>query len=216
MNESVARVRFELQDLEPKIWRRVDVPLSSTLFTLHEIIQYAMGWKNYHLFQFEIGKRSYVNPELSDEFDWKVYKASSLRLRTLVDRDVTQFTYEYDFGDGWIHDVTIEDIRDGSDHVDYPAFVDGARRCPPEDCGGTCGFLEFLEAILDPGHEQYEQMKVWYESFYGRPFDPEDFDEERVRVYINLIAHRRRGALLSHRRGTRQRRVAAAASSSTQ
>ena len=50
MIEPVARIRIELQDIEPKIWRRVDVPLSSTLLALHDIIQAAFGWTHSHLF----------------------------------------------------------------------------------------------------------------------------------------------------------------------
>ena len=66
-------------------------------------------------------------------------------------------------------------------------------RCPPEDCGGLEGFLGFLEATLDPSHQQHEETKVWYESFYGSPFDLEEFDERRVRMDVNLIARGRRG-----------------------
>ncbi len=213
MTETLARVRIELLDLEPKVWRRVDVPLSSTLFTLHDIIQCMMGWKDYHLFQFEIADRCYVHPEVVDEFDCKVYKASSLRLKTLVDRGIQQLRYLYDFGDHWMHNVSIEEIHQGRPDVDYPSFVDGARRCPPEDCGGLEGFLGFLEATLDPSHQQHEETKVWYESFYGSPFDLEEFDERRVRMDVNLIARGRRGPLLSHRGAARRRRDAAAAAS---
>ena len=46
MIEPVARTRIELQDLEPKIWRRVDVPLSSTLAALNDIIQVSFHWQD--------------------------------------------------------------------------------------------------------------------------------------------------------------------------
>ena len=52
--------------------------------------------------------------------------------------------------------------------MEYPVFVDGARRCPPEDVGGPDGFMDFLEAILDPAHEEHRAMLDWY----GGPFDP--------------------------------------------
>ena len=57
MIEPIARIRIELQEIEPKVWRRVDVPLSSTLLALHDIIQLAFRWTDSHLFEFEIGDR---------------------------------------------------------------------------------------------------------------------------------------------------------------
>ena len=169
MIEPVARIRIELQDLEPKIWRRIDVPLSSTLAALHDIIQVSFRWQGYHLHEFVVGERVYGEPADEDEFyERKVYKAAAVRLKTLVERGVDRFLYVYDFGDNWRHDVIVEEVRDGEADIDYPAFVDGARRCPPEDVGSTDGFMDFLEAVLDPGHEEHKQMIEWY----GGPFDP--------------------------------------------
>ena len=109
MIEPVARVYIELQDIQPRIWRRVDVPLTSHLLALHNIIQIAFGWTDSHLFQFTIGNRDYGVPSEEDEF-WglKVYRAAGLRLRTLVARGVERFVYVYDFGDNWRHDVVSE------------------------------------------------------------------------------------------------------------
>ena len=129
MIEPVARIYIELQDIQPRIWRRVDVPLTSHLLTLHNIIQIAFGWTDSHLFQFSIGNRDYGVPSEEDEF-WglKFYRAAGLRLRSLVARGVERFLYVYDFGDDWRHDIVIERIGEGEPHIDYPVFVDGKRR----------------------------------------------------------------------------------------
>lgn len=97
------------------------------------------------------------------------------------------------------HDVIVEEVRGGKEETEYPAFVDGARRCPPEDVGGTHGFMEFLEAVLDPGHEDHGRMTEWY----GGPFDPEDIEEQEVRLVLGIYAGCRRGSLVSHRSGKR-------------
>ncbi len=204
MIESVARIRIELQDLEPKIWRRIDVPLSTTLAALHDIIQVAFRWTDSHLHEFVVSDRVYGVPSPEDEFyERKVYKAASISMRALIDRGVDRFLYVYDFGDHWRHDVDIEEIFKGDATTEYPAFVDGARCCPPEDVGGTDGFMEFLEAALNPGHEEHKRMIEWY----GRPFDPADIDERRVRMVLGNFAARRRGPLASHRRGGGKRRA---------
>ena len=196
-----ARLRIELQELEPKIWRRIDIPLSTTLEALHEAIQMTMGWTFSHLWEFEIGGRSYGDPSFR-EFDDEpvIYKAKGLRLGTAIARGADRFVYVYDYGDNWRHDVIVEEVRDGDPNIEYPAFVDGARRCPPEDVGGVAGFMDFLEAILDPAHEEHRAMLDWY----GGPFDPSDIDEARARFGLENIARRRRGPLASHRSGSRR------------
>ena len=201
VSERIARLHIELQELEPKIWRRIDVPLSMTLEGLHEAIQTTLGWTFSHLWEFEIDGRSYGDPSFG-EFDDEavIYKAKGLRLGTVIGRGTERFVYVYDYGDDWRHDVIVEEVRDGNPNIEYPAFVDGARRCPPEDVGGSGGFMDFLEAMLDPAHEEHRAMLDWY----GGPFDPIGFDEARARLSMEDMARRRRGPLASHRSGSRR------------
>ena len=204
MIEPVARVRIELQSVTPPVWRRVDVPLSCTLAALHDVIQIAMGWTDSHLHEFTVGERVYGmgDPGWDFDDDRKVYKDSSIRLKTVIERGFGRFHYLYDFGDHWEHEVIVEDVRDGEDGIDYPAFVEGARRCPPEDVGAARGFMSFLEAALGPGHEEHRRMIEWY----GGRYDPADIDERLVRMGLETMARARRGALARHRRGGRRGR----------
>ena len=191
-----------MQELEPKIWRRIDMPLSTTLEALHEAIQMTMGWTFSHLWEFDIDGRCYGDPSFR-EFDDEppVYKAKGLRLGVLIARGVERFVYTYDYGGNWRHDVIVEDIRDGDPDIEYPAFVDGARRCPPEDLGGPARVpWTSMEAILDPAHEQHRDMVRWY----GGPFDPIGFDEERARFCMENMVRWRRGPRASHRSGSRR------------
>jgi hypothetical protein len=84
----------------------------------------------------------------------------------------TRFTYEYDFGDSWQHEVVLEKTLEPEPKIKYPRCIEGERACPPEDCGGIWGYAEFVEAIRDPQHENHEEMLEWG----GGEFDPEGFD----------------------------------------
>ena len=82
-----------------------------------------------------------------------------------------QLKYVYDFGDDWRHVVSLEEILPRQKGVDYPLCVDGARACPPEDCGGTRGYENFLNIIMDPSSEEHGSMLEWA----GGEFHPEHF-----------------------------------------
>ena len=198
MTEPIGRIRTELQDIRPTIWREVDAPLASTLRALHGIIQVSLGWNDSHLFEFRAGGRRYGRPH--PDFGFKVYSAKNIRVQPLVDRGIRNFTCLYDFGDYWKHDIAVTELLAGKPHVEYPAFVDGARRCPPDDVGGVAGFAEFLEAIRNPRHERHEELVSWHESLYWKRFDANDIEVMRVHYGLAEIARRRRRSMPSHRR----------------
>jgi len=52
--------------------------------------------------------------------------------------------------------------------VRYPSGV--------QDVGAARGYIDFLEAINDPKHEEHDEMRRWI----GRPFDPAAFDLDEV------------------------------------
>jgi len=61
--ETIARLRISLNDIEPAVWRIVEMPVAGSLKMLHDVIQAAMGWQNYHLWHFEAGERRYGMPD---------------------------------------------------------------------------------------------------------------------------------------------------------
>lgn len=162
MPEQIARIRITLDDTNPAVWRRVELPLTNSLKTLHLAIQAAMLFENYHLFQFDIGDTRYGIP-FDDEWSGiPTRDAGNIRLGKLVERGIADFSYTYDFGDNWRHTVAIEAVEPANPEKEYPCFVDGERRAPPEDVGGTSGFEDFVEAMTEAGHpERGAVLMVW-------------------------------------------------------
>ena len=108
-------------------------------------------------------------------------KNGSCRLRRteticLLKKENDKISYEYDFGDGWLHDIVLEKILDPDPGVFYPQCVAGKRNCPPEDCGGPYGYSNFLKIIFNPRDKEYKEMIEWA----GGKFDPESFDKEAI------------------------------------
>lgn len=168
---NVFQLKVTLVDTKPPIWRRVLVDASSTFDHVHEVIQAAFGWWNYHLHEFEIGDACYGLPDPDD--DWGDPPRDERRTRLdAVAAEGSSFRYTYDFGDGWEHRVVVEKVRSRDPDASLPACVDGGRACPPEDCGGTGGYRELLEILSDPTHPEHGERREWL----GRPFDPDAFD----------------------------------------
>jgi len=194
--ESIYQLKVIIRGIKPKIWRRVQVPGSTTLRKLHEILQVVMGWSNYHLYAFFHGGTEYGNPDLDEENSFTV-DDSEVTLFEINDKIATSrmigektfFLYRYDFGDGWDHEIIIENIFPKDDEKNYPVCIGGRKACPPEDVGGICGYNDFLEAIKNPSHPEHVDKLNWI----GYRFNPESFNLNDInnrlkRFFISLKA----------------------------
>lgn len=180
-DENIYQLKVTLKRIKPPIWRRVQVPGNITLYRLHKILQVVMGWYNYHLYQFVIDGTYYSDPD--DEGLIEVKNARRRKLKDVVGQEKKRFIYEYDFGDGWEHEIIVEKILSPDPGKRYPVCLNGRRACPPEDCGGPWGYADLLEILADPGHPQYEEMRAWA----GEDFDPEKFDLEFVNKALKTV-----------------------------
>lgn len=153
------RIRVNLDDSDPVIWRELLVRSDLTLEALHQVLQAAFDWQDYHLYRFALG---------GDPFDFtsQVFACSQdidsadtdcgdipvdgVRLDELL-ADVGDIAaYAYDYGDHWgltlrLHEVLLAD-------ADAPAAVctDGRRAAPPEDCGSRRTAEDLADVLDDP------------------------------------------------------------------
>ena len=167
--------------------RRVEVPVSILLSDLHLVIQVAMPWWNYHMYEFRARKLHWglPHPGGGGFGGPPVLPAKKSTLADLIGATgVKAFKYVYDFGDDWEHTIKIEKIVATESGVAYPRLLDAAGRCPPEDVGGPPGYEQYLEAIADPKHEQHGDLVDWR----GPGFDPNTVDEVGIRKELAKLA----------------------------
>lgn len=189
MTDPPRRVTYQLRIVllwtKPPIWRRVLVPPSMHLDTLHRLIQVVMGWEDCHLHMFRKGNQRYGVPSPWDD-DFRMpgtprdLDEREYRISQLLKREKDWITYMYDFGDSWEHKVTLQKILPYDPAVRLPACISGRRRCPPEDCGGVGGYYEMLEILEDPNARDHAHMKEWV----GGHFDPEVFSPHAVDMIV--------------------------------
>jgi hypothetical protein len=184
MQNKIYQFKISLKEIEPLIWRRILVPATYSFWDLHVAIQDAMGWLDYHLHLFKIRqKRSHSDIEIGipneDRFedDQEILPGWHIPIADYLDDVGMTCEYEYDFGDGWIHEIVLEGILLREKGQKFPRCIGGERACPPEDCGGTHGYQELLEVIADPENEEYDEMMTWL----GGKYNPEEFSPNKVK-----------------------------------
>jgi hypothetical protein len=166
--EPVFQVRITLLYVDdPPVWRQVLIPAAYTLARVHRVIQAAMGWENCHMHAFQIGKTSYgpdPERELGHADETKTSLADVARVRTRIN-------YEYDFGDGWEHELVVEARTAAAADKVYPACIAGEGACPPEDVGGVPGFENLKDVLAGPPSEERDELEDW-----AGDYDPSHFD----------------------------------------
>jgi hypothetical protein len=167
-------LKVTLRDIEPSIWRRIEVPSSITLDRLHLAIQDSMGWSNCHLHKFIIGSEEF-GLEDADGMP-HTFGEGGVKLHQVLPRTLPGFFYTYDFSDDWLHDVHVERWVLPPPKQSYPRCLAGARKCPPEDCGGIDGYAELLVILTDRRHPEHASDL----KHLGGHFDPEEFNIDEV------------------------------------
>ena len=171
--KQIYQFKITLKDIKPPIWRRIQVPDNYTFWDLHVAIQNAMDWTDSHLHQFILfepltRKTIYVGqPDDEISSDIKFLLERETKIQKWFSSGRKNAIYEYDFGDDWLHQVTLEKMLPREEKIEYPRCIDGARACPPEDCGSIPGYEEICSGTSE-FQEEYED------------YDPEYFDIKDV------------------------------------
>jgi hypothetical protein len=182
------QLKITLRDVSsPSVWRRVLVRAGITLRDLHEVIQRAMGWENYHMHVFSTGSQEFGSPDA--ELGYASDKKARLSEVLTVPGD--RLRYSYDFGDGWEHDIVLEDIRPAEPTAAYPVCVAGKGACPPEDCGGAWGYANLKEVVAGPSNEEHQEMLDWLGLDTAAEFDSGKLSIDEVNGRLARLAQAR-------------------------
>lgn len=187
--KKVVQLKIALKHTKPLIWRRVLVKNSISFFELHHTIQLAMGWENYHLYEFRVNNYRIGEPEEDFGDNSKVIDAKKITLEEALSSEIETFSYEYDFGDSWRHEITVEKIIPLDNKIDYPICLDGKMNCPPEDCGGVPGYYHLLEILADKNNPERNEMIEWL----GEVYNPTYFNLEQINYNLEFVSQNMEG-----------------------
>jgi len=185
--------KIELENVsDPKVWRKVIVPSDFTFEEFHFVIQISFGWEFSHLFFFSPkGYKSRPIIEMIDDDDefFEMLDDDSMDADTTILSDIfikekQKFTYLYDFGDDWKHQITLEKIYK-DDENEKPILINGEGACPPEDCGGPWGYQDLKDVLADKNHPEHNEMKEWLGLRPRDKWDAAAFDLETFQEFLN-------------------------------
>jgi hypothetical protein len=177
---TVHTIKVTLAGSQPPIWRRLQVPSAITLRALHDVLQAAFGWENYHMWVFETPLGRCGLPDRNLE----ISNAAAKRLDQVAPRPSDRLSYTYDFGDDWEHAILVEAITSAEPGIAYPRCLAGRRACPPEDCGGIWGYDDLIAILTDPEHEEHQERLEWLGLDSADQFDPAAFDPAQVNTAL--------------------------------
>ena len=155
--------KIQIQGINPPVWRKLLVPENFTFSRFHHIIQAAFGWAEEHVYEFSPsgwGSGPTIGSQFEKYFgDGAEKDSNKVKLIDIFKKEKQTFTYIYDFGDEWVHKITLEKITE--EKLDKASCVDGDGACPPEDCGGALDYMDFLEIVCDSQHSRHKDMLDW-------------------------------------------------------
>ncbi|MBF6613855.1 MAG: plasmid pRiA4b ORF-3 family protein [Chloroflexi bacterium] len=182
--KAIYQLKVTLKESKPPIWRRIQVPGSITLAKLHRVLQVVMGWEDYHLHQYIVDDVYYGTRDPDFEaIGTETVNERGVKLYQIAPDVGSRFVYEYDFGDGWQHQIVVEKLLPAKAGATYPVCIAGKRACPPEDVGGVWGYSDFLQVIRNPSHSERDEMLEWA----GGEFDPEAFDPDDINDALKQV-----------------------------
>jgi hypothetical protein len=187
----IIRAEVHIVAIEPPISRTLELPMDLNLAQLHEVLQAALGWTDIHAHQFNIGGLAYGAPEFDPGGfgSSRTFEASEVRLSDFsFTWPPVIFVYEYDFGDGWKHEVALT-THPREEGITYPRRISGRRAGPPEDSGGPYSYPDFVAAWCDPLDDNHKEVRRWV----GRGYHPERFDLVKSNKAIARAVRRSRG-----------------------
>ena len=189
----IVRLKITLDDVKPTVMRRLEVPVSTTLDILHEMIQAIMPWDNYHMYHFYLrlidDLRWGMPPPEDLDFGMDIRDSRAATLASvLAAPSFKVLRYNYDFGDDWRHTIKVERRFSAELWEQYPRLVDAKGRCPPEDIGGPWGYADCLEAISDKTHKRHAELIGWLGHRDPKEIDRQALDAALARFSGSLRA----------------------------
>ena len=183
------QLKIHLLGISPQISRRVRVRSDTTLAELHPVFQVVMGWENWNLHCFHLWGKDYGLSYAGGT--WVADDARRVHLGDFPWRVHDKFSYTYDFGNYWQHQVRVEKVLPPPA---TPVCVSGRLACPPEEVGGPRGYdqrtldqfswaYEAHDRLLAGEDIREDDVPTWFWTYRPEHFDKDHVNRKLAKLY---------------------------------
>ncbi|MFC7395195.1 plasmid pRiA4b ORF-3 family protein [Scopulibacillus cellulosilyticus] len=190
----IYQLKINLKYMKPPVWRRIQVDSKITFETLHQLIQIAFDWEDYHLhdFRIELKEGHLKSARLNNMFDGPFQPGHIIIKSQKVDNDFLglgtesldeekeiiedylldekdKCLYTYDFGDDWQHEIVLEKILPVEKGVNYPRCIKAMRLAPEEDSRGSLEDDDEYRELLADNKALAIEINEHFSSFWSVP-----------------------------------------------
>lgn len=177
-SRTVHQLHVAVADIDPPIWRRLQVPSAMPLIRLSDVVCVVLDWSGEHLHSF-----TGVAGEAHAGVNQREFRTT---VADLLPAPGHQSTYTYDFGDWWQVHLTVEKILTRpQSRTFYPRATAGRRAGPAEDCGGVPGYEQLLKALRARKGWRYRQAREQHPGWGPEDFDLADINHQLERWYLD-------------------------------
>ena len=180
-------IRVTLEDVEPAVWRTLNVPNSKDLLSLAVASFLSFGWEADAPFHYILPnggtvldpyRWSKLSP--AEQKNWAPANAWEQNLWLYFEKGPMKLVYETDIP--WTLELTM-DAQAIERDADEPIFVAyGAMAGPPQWCGGKEGYRFLCETIADPESPDYSQVVERLYVAFNPTFFSVAFANDRIGV----------------------------------
>ena len=213
----IARIEATLDGVNPPTQRVVEVDSTLSVFVLHRVLQCAFDWNDSHLHEFRPGRYQPDNPwpttshpiELvfTDTFDPERDRAWWIEAVDERETTVGQLfavgrgfaTYVYDFGDYWIHSLTLVETKEPHIGTPQALLTEGQGASALDDVGGVAGLTELFSALRDATHPDH--VEAWSKVERLQPYHPLGYDLANRRLHTGALDLREANEVLRRKFG---------------
>lgn len=182
------QMKITIKGSKPPVWRRILIPKDSSFYQLHETIQALFGWMDYHLYVFDIPKLNIQigGDALDEDIFHKVQRDNEHALFEYLDEGM-KFTYTYDFGDDWTHQIVVE--KEIEMEALHPVLVKWKGDNFAEDAGNVWGYDDIVTRSQNTANPEHQELKEWLDMQHI-PFCDQDVQELLSEIEVDAIAKR--------------------------
>ncbi len=188
----VARVEATLDGVNPPLRRVMEVDSTLSVYDFHTVLQVAFGWNDSHLHEFRPGHQhtdkpwptnsppielvftDTLDPERDDAWWVEAIDEQESTVGQLFAVGRGFATYVYDFGDYWIHSLTLVDATEPDNGTPQARVTAGQGASALDDVGGAAGLTDLFATLHDPTHRFHTE--AWSEIKRLHPSQPLGYD----------------------------------------